>query len=292
MHLIWRMHNMNKLVKSQKTSRFLSQFFTYVYMIALAIIIIYPLLITASSAFKSGNITAFSLNLNSEWALANFTRLFQDTLYGTWYKNTLMVAVSTMVIQVALVTIAGYAYSRYNFLGRKKSLMFFLVIQMVPTMAALTAFYVMALLLGALDQFWFLTMLYIGGGIPMNTWLMKGYFDTVPKDLDESAKLDGAGHFRIFWQIVLPLVRPMIAVQALWAFMTPFGDYMLARFLLRSPEKITVAVGLQTFISNPQDQKVALFAAGAILIAVPISVLFFLLQKNFVSGLTTGGTKG
>lgn len=283
---------MEKLFKSQKASRFFSQFFTYVYLIVLAIIIIYPLLITASSAFKSGNITAFSLDLNSEWTLANFTRLFQETLYGTWYKNTLIVAISTMVIQVGLVTIAGYAYSRYNFLGRKKSLMFFLVIQMVPTMAALTAFYVMALLLGALDQFWFLTMLYIGGGIPMNTWLMKGYFDTVPKDLDESAKLDGAGHFRIFWQIVLPLVRPMIAVQALWAFMTPFGDYMLARFLLRSPEKITVAVGLQTFISNPQDQKVALFAAGAILIAVPISVLFFLLQKNFVSGLTTGGTKG
>ena len=286
------MHNMKNLIGSQKVGRLFSRFFTYVYLIVLAIIIIYPLLITASSAFKSGNITAFSLDLTSEWTLSNFTRLFQETLYGTWYRNTLIVAVSTMIIQVGLVTIAGYAYSRYNFLGRKKSLMFFLVIQMVPTMAALTAFYVMALLLGALDQFWFLTMLYIGGGIPMNTWLMKGYFDTVPKDLDESAKLDGAGHFRIFWQIVLPLVRPMIAVQALWAFMTPFGDFMLARFLLRSPEKITVAVGLQTFISNPQDQKVALFAAGAILIAVPISVLFFLLQKNFVSGLTSGGTKG
>src|SRR5699024_6702308 len=115
-----------------------------------------------SSAFKSGNITAFSLDLNAEWTLANFTRLFQETLYGTWYKNTLIVAVATMVIQVGIVTIAGYAYSRYNFMGRKKSLMFFLVIQMVPTMAALTAFYVMALLLGALDQFWFLTMLYIG----------------------------------------------------------------------------------------------------------------------------------
>ncbi|WP_034545157.1 sugar ABC transporter permease [Carnobacterium alterfunditum] len=283
---------MKKIIGSQKVGRLFSRFFTYVYLIVLAIIIIYPLLITASSAFKSGNITAFSLDLTSEWTLSNFARLFQETLYGTWYRNTLIVAVSTMIIQVGLVTIAGYAYSRYNFLGRKKSLMFFLVIQMVPTMAALTAFYVMALLLGALDQFWFLTMLYIGGGIPMNTWLMKGYFDTVPKDLDESAKLDGAGHFRIFWQIVLPLVRPMIAVQALWAFMTPFGDFMLARFLLRSPEKITVAVGLQTFISNPQDQKVALFAAGAILIAVLISVLFFLLQKNFVSGLTSGGTKG
>ncbi|WP_313469233.1 sugar ABC transporter permease [Carnobacterium sp.] len=281
----------NKL-KSQKTSRFLNHFFTYAFMIALSIIIIYPLLITASSAFKSGNITAFSLDFHADWTLNNFKRLFGETLYGTWYKNTLMVAVSTMIVQVALITLAGYAYSRYNFMGRKKSLMFFLVIQMVPTMAALTAFYVMALLLGALDQFWFLSMLYIGGGIPMNTWLMKGYFDTVPKELDESAKLDGAGHFRIFWQIILPLVRPMIAVQALWAFMTPFGDYMLARFLLRSPEKITVAVGLQTFINNPQNQKVSLFAAGAILIAVPISVLFFMLQKNFVSGLTSGGTKG
>lgn len=283
---------MKTKMKSQKTSRILNQFFTYFFMIALSIIIIYPLLITASSAFKSGNITAFALDFNAEWTLNNFRRLFTETLYGTWYKNTLIVAVSTMVVQVALITLAGYAYSRYNFMGRKKSLMFFLVIQMVPTMAALTAFYVMALLLGALDQFWFLSMLYIGGGIPMNTWLMKGYFDTVPKELDESAKLDGAGHFRIFWQIVLPLVRPMIAVQALWAFMTPFGDYMLARFLLRSPEKITVAVGLQTFISNPQNQKVSLFAAGAILIAVPISVLFFMLQKNFVTGLTSGGTKG
>lgn len=281
----------NKL-KSQKTSNFLSHFFTYAFMVVLSIIIIYPLLITASSAFKSGNITAFSLDFNADWTLNNFKRLFGETLYGTWYKNTLIVAISTMVVQVALITLAGYAYSRYNFMGRKKSLIFFLVIQMVPTMAALTAFYVMALLLGALDQFWFLSMLYIGGGIPMNTWLMKGYFDTVPKELDESAKLDGAGHFRIFWQIILPLVRPMIAVQALWAFMGPFGDFMLARFLLRSPEKITVAVGLQTFISNPQNQKVSLFAAGAILIAVPISILFFMLQKNFVSGLTSGGTKG
>ena len=197
-----------------------------------------------------------------------------------------------MICQVSIVTLAGYTYSRYRFAGRKNSLKLFLIIQMVPTMAALTAFYVMALLLNALDQYWFLTLIYIGGGIPMNTWLMKGYFDTVPIDLDESAKLDGAGHFRIFWQIILPLVKPMIAVQALWAFMGPFGDYMLARFLLRSQEKITVAVGLQSFISNARDQKVALFAAGAILIAVPIVTLFFFLQKHFVSGLIAGGTKG
>lgn len=197
-----------------------------------------------------------------------------------------------MVIQVTIVTLAGYTYSRYRFKGRKNSLIFFLIIQMVPTMAALTAFYVLAMLLNGLDTYWFLTILYIGGGIPMNTWLMKGYFDTIPRDLDESARIDGAGHFRIFWQIILPLARPMIAVQALWAFMAPFGDFLLAKFLLRSDERLTLAVGLQTLVSDPQQQKVALFAAGAILTALPIVLLFFLLQKNFVSGLTAGGTKG
>ena len=281
----------NKL-HSQKTAQFWTKFFTYLFMVILSVIIIYPLLITISSAFKAGNVNAVSLSLNGKWTLNNFQRLFTETLYGSWYKNTLIIAFFTMVCQVVIVTLAGYTYSRYRFVGRKSSLKFFLIVQMVPTMAALTAFYVMAFLLDALDQYWFLTMIYIGGGIPMNTWLMKGYFDTVPIDLDESAKLDGAGHFRIFWQIVLPLVRPMLAVQALWAFMGPFGDFMLARFLLRTQEKLTVAVGLQSFISNTKDQKIALFAAGAILIAVPITTLFFFLQKHFVSGLVAGGTKG
>lgn len=281
-----------KKMSSVKHSKFWTRFFTYFYMVVLSIVILYPILITINSAFKVGNVTAFALDFSSKWTLSNFGRLFQETLYGKWYFNTLVIAIFTMVIQVAVITLAGYTFSRYRFVGRKKSLLFFLVIQMVPTMAALTAFYVMALLLNALDHFWFLTAIYIGGGIPMNTWLMKGYFDTVPIDLDESAKLDGAGHFRIFYQIVLPLVRPMIAVQALWAFMGPFGDYMLAKFLLRSETRYTVAVGLQTFISDAKNPQVVLFSAGAILIAVPISILFFLLQKHFVSGLIAGGTKG
>lgn len=283
---------MRDFMKDQRTTKFLTQFFTYLFLTVLTIIILYPILITASSAFKPGNIAAFTLEWSDSWTLNNFTRLFNETLYLDWYKNTLIIAVVTMIMQVTIVTLAGYTYSRYRFKGRKNSLIFFLIIQMVPTMAALTAFYVLAMLLGALDQYWFLTLIYIGGGIPMNTWLMKGYFDTVPRDLDESAKLDGAGHFRIFAQIILPLVRPMIAVQALWAFMGPFGDFLLAKFLLRTPENLTIAVGLQTFIANPQQQKVALFAAGAILAALPICLLFFFLQKNFVSSLTAGGTKG
>ena len=277
---------------SVKFRRRLNHILTYLYLIALSIIIIYPLLITVMSAFKSGNVVAFKLDGSTNFTFDNFLGLFNETLYGTWYLNTLIIATVTMIIQTSIVVLAGYAYSRYNFMARKQSLVFFLIIQMVPTMAALTAFFVMALMLNALNKSWFLIFLYIGGGIPMNAWLMKGYFDTVPISLDESAKLDGAGHFRRLWQIVLPLVRPMIAIQALWAFMGPFGDFILSKFLLREKEFYTVAVGLQTFISDPKNLKISYFAAGAILIALPISILFFFLQKNFVSGLTSGGDKG
>lgn len=281
-----------KKQSSIKRNRFLKHFFTYLYMILLSIIIIYPLLITTMTAFKSSDVVAFTLDFSGAWTLNNFNELFTDTLYGTWYGNTLIISIFTMVVQVAVITLAGYTYSRYNFAGKKWSLTFFLVVQMVPTMAALTAYYVLGMLLNGLDHDWFLILIYIGGGIPMNTWLMKGYFDTVPYDFDESAKLDGAGNFTIFWKIVMPLVKPMIAVQALWAFMGPFGDYMTARYLLREEQNLTVAVGLQEFISDPKNQQVALFAAGAILIALPICALFFYLQRYFVTGLTAGGAKG
>ena len=232
---------------SVQFKRRLNHFLTYLYLVVLSIIIIYPLLITVLSAFKTGNVSAFTLDFSGSLSFDNFQKLFTDTLYGTWYLNTLIIAIITMVAQTSIITLAGYAYSRYNFLARKQSLVFFLIIQMVPTMAALTAFFVMALMLNALNHSWFLIFLYVGGGIP---------------------------------------------IQALWAFMGPFGDYILSKFLLRDEINYTVAVGLQTFISDQKNQKIAFFAAGAILIAVPICVLFFFLQKNFVSGLTAGGDKG
>lgn len=275
-----------------KVSRLINRILSYGFLGILTICVLYPLVVTASSAFQTANIAAFTLQFDTEWGLGNFSRLFDETNYLYWYKNTIIIAVAVMVIQVIVVTLAGYVFSRYRFVGRKNSLIFFLVIQMIPTMAALTAYYVLATILGAIDKYWLLSLIYIGGGIPMNVWLMKGYFDTIPREFDESARIDGAGHLRIFAQIILPLVRPMLAVQALWAFMAPFNDYLLAKFLLRSNELLTLSVGLQTLISNPREQKVALFAAGAVLAALPIVILFFFLQKNFVSGLTSGGSKG
>ena len=169
---------------SIKFKRRFNHFLTYLYLVTLAVVILYPLLITITSAFKTGNIVAFKLDFNIDWSFENFNRLFSETLYGTWYLNTLVIAVLTMIVQTSIVVLAGYAYSRYNFVARKQSLVFFLIIQMVPTIAALTAFFVMALMLNALNQNWFLIFLYVGGGIPINAWLMKGYFDTVPLSLD------------------------------------------------------------------------------------------------------------
>ena len=252
MHLIWRMYKMKNSVQFKRR---LNHFLTYLYMVVLSIVIIYPLLITVLSAFKSGNVSAFTLDFSGNLSFDNFSKLFSETHYGTWYMNTLVIAIITMIVQTSIVTFAGYAYSRYNFLARKQSLVFFLIIQMVPTMAALTAFFVMALMLNALKP-------QLVPDLPLCRWrdpherlVDEGLLRYVPISLDESAKLDGAGHFRRFWQIVLPLVRPMIAVQALWAFMGPFGDYILSKFLLRDEINYTVAVGLQTFISDQKNSK-------------------------------------
>ncbi|GBU10589.1 maltose transporter subunit [Erysipelotrichaceae bacterium] len=277
---------------SQKINKIIIQLATYCFLIGLSIIILYPLSIALLTAFQKGNTPAFYLDFSRELTLENFQILFFKEQYFIWFGNTLKIAVTTMVLQVAVVVLAGYAYSRYRFAGRKQTLLFFLLIQMIPSMAALTSFYVLATLLKVLDQWWFLTILYVGGGIPMNIWLMKGYFDTVPREIDESGRIDGAGHLRIFWQLILPLVRPMIAVQALWAFMGPFGDFLLAKFLLRSPGSLTLAVALQRYVTDQKNLQYGLFSAGSILIAIPIALLFFVLQKNFVSGLTAGGTKG
>jgi arabinogalactan oligomer/maltooligosaccharide transport system permease protein len=137
-----------------------------------------------------------------------------------------------------------------------------------------------------------LILIYVGGAIPMNTWLMKGYLDTIPKELDESARIDGAGHFRIFWQIIMPLAKPIIAIVALFTFIGPFTDFIVTRIILRSPENYTLAVGLYDLVAKQFGNKFTKFAVGSVLIALSIAILFLSLQKYFISGLTAGGTKG
>ncbi|OLO26581.1 sugar ABC transporter permease [Priestia megaterium] len=279
---------------NMKIQRIIRLSLSYVGLALASIVVIYPILWIIGSSLNPGDSLSNSSMFPKHATLAHYKELLdlKNSYYVRWYWNTLKISIITMVLSVAMVGLMGYSYSRYQFVGRKNSLMLFLILQMVPQFSALIAIYVLAYLSGLLDTHLALILIYVGGLLPMNTWLAKGYFDTIPKELDESARMDGAGHFRIFYQIILPLAKPILAVIALFSFITPFTDFILATILLRSEEKYTLAVGLYRMISGQLGNSFTGFAAGAVLIAIPISLLFLSLQKYFVSGLTAGGTKG
>ena len=147
-------------------------------------------------------------------------------------------------------------------------------------------------MLGLVNSHLALVLIYVGGMIPMNTYLMKGYIDAIPRDMDESARMDGAGHFRIFCEIIMPLSKPIIAVIALFSFTGPLGDFILSTTILRTPDQFTLPIGLYNLVSMKMGASYTTYAAGAVLISVPVALLFLWLQKFFVSGLTAGGSKG
>ncbi|WP_438936236.1 sugar ABC transporter permease [Staphylococcus pseudintermedius] len=258
------------------------------------VVILYPLLWTFGISLNPGTTLYGAKMIPDNATFANYIYLLTDenSQYLTWYKNTLLVASANALFSVIFVTLTSYAFSRYRFVGRKYGLITFLILQMFPVLMAMVAIYILLNTIGLLDSLLGLTLVYIGGSIPMNAFLVKGYFDTIPKELDESAKIDGASHMRIFFQIMLPLAKPILAIVALFNFMGPFMDFILPKILLRSPEKYTLAVGLFNFINHQYANNFTVFAAGAIMIALPISIVFLFLQKYLVSGLTAGATKG
>jgi arabinogalactan oligomer/maltooligosaccharide transport system permease protein len=267
---------------------------SYIVILIACGIVIYPVLWIVGSSFNPGNSLSGSSIIPANATLKHYKELFDlsKSDYLIWYWNTLKICTITTVLSVSMIALMGYSFSRYRFIGRKNGLMTFLILQMIPNFAALIAIYVLAVITKLIDTHIALILIYVGGLLPMNTWLAKGYFDTIPKEFDESARMDGAGHFRIFWQIVLPLAKPILAVIALFSFISPFADFILARIMLRTPEKFTLAVGLYDIVANQFGAKFTMFAAGAVLIAVPIALLFLSLQKYLISGLTAGGTKG
>lgn len=268
---------------------------TYLILLFVAICIIYPLLWTIGASFNPGNSLVSTSIIPKNPTLDHYRELFagkESLQYGHWYMNSLKISLFTMLGTVVSVSFTAYAFSRFRFKGRQQALTLFLLLQMIPQFSALIALFVLAQLLGMMNSHWLLILLYIGGQIPMNTYLMKGYMDSIPVDLDESAKLDGAGHTRIFIQIILPLCRPMLAVVAMNGFTGPLGDFVLASTILRTQEAYTLPIGLFNLVNEAMGASYTTFAAGAILISIPVAILFVLLQKHFVSGLTAGGTKG
>ncbi|MBI0578781.1 sugar ABC transporter permease [Neobacillus cucumis] len=277
-----------------KRQNFIRLALTYLVILIMFVLILYPLAWIIGSSFNPGQSLSGSSIIPKHATLSHYKQLFDidKSNYVFWYINSLKVSILTMLFTVILVSLTAYSFSRYRFVGRKNGLMTFLILQMIPNFAALIAIYILATLTGLIDTHLGLICVYVGGQIPMNTWLMKGYLDTIPKELDESAKIDGAGHLRIFFQIVMPLARPMIAVVALFAFIAPFADFIIASILLRTEKNYTLAVGLYDLVAKQFGAEFTTFAAGAVLIAVPIAILFLSFQRYFVSGLTAGGTKG
>lgn len=277
--------------KAQKIVRLTLSYIVVAFMFA---IILYPLAWIIGSSFNPGQSLSGSSIIPENATLAHYEKLFdrEQSDYLIWYANSLKISTLTMIFTVIMVSFTAYAFSRYRFVGRKNGLLTFLILQMIPNFAALIAIFILARLTGLLNTHLGLILFYVGGAIPMNTWLMKGYLDTIPKELDESAKIDGAGHLRIFLQIVMPLAKPIIAVIALFSFIAPFTDFIVASILLRSESKYTLAVGLYNMVAKQFGAEFTTFAAGSVLIAIPIAILFLSFQRYFVSGLTAGGTKG
>lgn len=267
----------------------------YILLIAVCVIIIYPLLWTIGASFNPGNslvsISIIPKNPTNE----HYVKLFAgegNLFYKQWYLNSLKISVFTMLLSLISVSFTAYAFSRFRFKGRKNGLTLFMLLQMIPQFSALTAIFVLGQMLGLINSHWLLILIYVGGQIPMNSYLLKGYMDTIPMDLDESARIDGASRTRIFWQIIIPLSRPMLAVVAMNGFTGPLGDFALSSVILRNPESYTLPIGLYKLVSDKMGASYTTFAAGAILISIPIVIVFLSLQKHFVSSLTAGGTKG
>ena len=269
------------------------------YPIALAIVFYaaFPLVYVASASLSERGNLAATTTLFSSFSTNNYVAL-NDTLFWTWVKNTMVIGGAAAIGAVLMGAAAAYAFSRFRFTGRRMSLTGLLIIQMFPQTVAFVAVFLLLLSLGrvmpilGLNSQLALICVYLGGALGANTFLMYGFFNSIPMELDEAAKIDGASHTQIYWTIVMPLVRPILAVVGLLAFISAFGDFILARIVLVSPQNWTLAVGMYQWVSDQLAARWGIFAAGTIIAATPVLILFLVLQRYMVGGLTAGGVKG
>nr|WP_243882432.1 sugar ABC transporter permease [Cellulomonas dongxiuzhuiae] len=258
---------------------------------------LFPIVYVISASLSEGGTLTGSNQLFAEVSTSNYEAL-GGTLFWTWLGNSLQIAIATGVGTVLMGAAAAYAFSRFRFTGRRVGLTGLLIIQMFPQMLAFVAIFLLLIALGnvvpslGLNSKLALIAVYLGGALGVNTFLMYGFFNTVPRELDEAAKIDGATHAQTYWTIILRLVTPILAVVALLSFISTFGEFIIARLVLQSERNWTVAVGLYGWVSALLEANWGLFAAGAVISALPVLVLFLFLQKYIVGGLTAGAVKG
>ncbi|MFZ9887508.1 MAG: sugar ABC transporter permease [Myxococcota bacterium] len=271
---------------------------SHLILVGVSVIVLYPVLwvvrmaLTPSQSFAMG-----FAPIPANPSLQNFKDVvLHSDLAGTWVfghqlANSLIISSVTALVGVGLATSAAYAFSRFTFPGQRLGLMSLLVTQMFPGTMMMIPLYILLDTAGLLDTKTGLVLVYATTSIPFSTFMLKGYFDTIPRELEEAARMDGASTLRIFFGIILPLARPAIAITALFSFMTAWNEFILAAKFMSAETSYTLPVVLQGYVGE-KSTAWGHFAAGAILVSVPVMALFFLLQKNLVEGLTAGSVKG
>ena len=259
---------------------------------------VFPILYILSASLNPGGTLTGSNALFAKVSFDNYARLFGGTQFPQWLMHSFIVSTVTALGTVLMGACAAYAFSRFRFAGRRGGLTALLIVQMFPQMLAFVAIFLLLLMLGeiypflGLESLWGLIAVYLGGALGANTFLMYGFFNTIPKELDEAARIDGATHAQVFWRVIMRLVTPILAVVGLLSFVSSYGEFILAKLVLARPENYTLAVGLYVWASDERNAPWSLFAAAAVVAAIPIIILFMYLQKYIVAGLTAGGVKG
>lgn len=273
------------------------------------VISLFPVVYVVSAAFNADSALQSASIFPRHFTLHNFGALLhndviantgarQDVPYINWFINSIVIASLTAIFSTMLGALAAYAFSRFRFKGRRMGMVALLLIQMFPQFVAVAAIYLIVLNLGAvfpaigLNTLAAVVLVYLGGAMGVQAWLMKGFFDTIPVELDESARVDGATPAQIFWGVVLPLAAPVLAVVALISFVFTLNEFVIASAILQTTNKFTLPVGMYQLISNQYDKTWGPFAAGALIAAIPVAALFLFLQRWIVSGLTAGSVKG
>lgn len=276
----------------------LKVFATHATLVLAVFVTLYPVLWVVKMALTPSQAFSMSVNpLPTEFSLANFEDLlFAQDMEGNWvffhqFLNSILVSAATTILGVGFATTAAYSFSRFRFPGREGGMNLLLVTQMFPGVVMTIPLYIILEELGLLNSLTGMALVYSTTAVPFCVWMLKGYFDTIPRELEEAAIMDGMGRWGIFTKIILPLAKPGIVVTALFSFMTAWNEFILAATFLSEPTKFTLPVALQRYVGDYSTEW-GRFAAGAILVSIPVMALFFALQKHLVGGLTAGSVKG
>lgn len=281
------MQSKRKSTQKENISLWLSRIVIWIVLI----MVLFPALWIVMASFSKGDSFFMTSLVPKQLSVENYVSLFRETDFALWVFNSLKLCLIVAVIQLVLTSLSAYAFSRLRFPGRTKGLMALLVLQVFPNSIALAGYYVLIYKFGLADNF-LAIILVLAAGSAFNIWLLKSYMDGIPKELDEAAFVDGAGHFTTFFRIVLPLATPELVVIFLFSFIGTYSEYVISSVFLQSPGNFTLAIGLQSFITNQFAAHWTLFAAAAVLASLPIMLIFMMLQKYIQNGLTAGGVKG